>query len=69
MVRSCKLFRLGARHGVKGIRRLYSANACASAESVFDRRSVCAKRWTNFGFSTETSMPSARSSAIARSSE
>ena len=33
MVHSCKLFRLSARHGVKGIRRLYSANACASAES------------------------------------
>ena len=53
---------LGARHGVNGIRRLDSASTWASAESVFERRTVWAKRCTSLGFSTATSMPLACSS-------
>ena len=47
--RELELVRLGARHGVNGMRRLYSASATASAASVLERRSDWAKRWSVLG--------------------
>ena len=46
----------GLCQAAKGMRWLYSARTTASAASVFERRSVCANRFTSLGFSTATSI-------------